>query len=180
MSKYDIVREEIIPGSLQDFRALMHELFELQPEFSNDRLFIQGERTPSDYPENRARWEITLGGTLHQRGLILARQLHSGTTRLQFSYHRKFASIGSKFDVEFANHILEQIASGGIETLKGVLQQHFSNLHKLEEQAAIYGMGEHPLRLLNQIENEKQIIAELENRIKDLTDSANRDEIVEM
>jgi hypothetical protein len=150
--KYEVVREEIISGSLADFRALMHEISELQPEFSNDRLFLQGERTPSDYPENRARWEITLGGTLHQRGFILARQLHDGTTKLQFAYHSKFQPIGPKFDVEFANYILDQSPQAGMDSLERNLAQHYSNLQKLEEQAAIYGAGEHPLRLLNQIE----------------------------
>lgn len=114
MYKYEIVREEIISGSLADFRALMHEIFELQSEFSNHELFLQGERTPSDYPENRARWEITLGGTLHQRGFILARQLHDGTTKLQFAYYSKFQPIGPKFDMEFANYILGQSPLGNL------------------------------------------------------------------
>lgn len=169
MYKYEIVREEIISGSLADFRALMHEIFELQSEFSNHELFLQGERTPSDYPENRARWEITLGGTLHQRGFILARQLYDGTTKLQFAYYSKFQPIGPKFDMEFANYILGKSPLVGIDSLKRNLAQHYSNLQKLEEQSAIFGAGEHPLRLLNQIEREREIIDELDDKIRTIT-----------
>ena len=64
--KYDIIREEIIFGSLEDFRALMHEIYQLQPSFAEDSIFLQGERTPSDYLENMGRW-----GSVHivyQRG----------------------------------------------------------------------------------------------------------------
>ncbi len=108
MYKYDIIREEIIPGSLEDFRALMHEIYELQPQFREDSIFLQGERTPPDYPENVGRWEVTLGGTLQQRGFILARQLPNGTTKLQFAYHSKFQPIGPQFDIEFINYIMKQ------------------------------------------------------------------------
>lgn len=173
MYKYEVVREEIISGSLADFRALMHEIYELQPEFSNDRLFLQGEDTPQDYPKNRARWQFTLGGTLHQRGFILARQLQDGTTKLQFAYHNKFQPIGPKFDREFVDYILEQLSEDGIDALKRNLAQHYSNLQKLEEQAAIYGAGEHPLRLLNQIEREQKIIVELEDRVRTATETKN-------
>ena len=150
----------------------MHEIFELQPEFSNHELFLQGERTPLDYPENRARWEITLGGTLQQRGFVLARQLQDGTTNLQFAYYsNKFQPIGPKFDIEFANYILGQSPLGGIDSLKRNLAQHNSNLQKLEEQAAMYGAGEHPLHLLNQIEIEQKTIVELEDKIRTITAS---------
>jgi nucleoside phosphorylase len=105
---YEIIREEIIPGSLEDFRALMHEKYELQPQFKEDGIFLQGERTPPDYPENLARWEVTLGGTLQQRGFILARQLPNGTTKLQFAYNSKFQPIGLQFDIEFVKDIMRQ------------------------------------------------------------------------
>ncbi len=106
--KYDIIREEIIPGSLKDFQAFMHEIYELQPPFREDSIYLQGERTPSDYPENMGRWEVTLGGTLNKRGFVLARQLPNGTTKLQIAYYSKFNPIGSQFDIEFVNQLLKQ------------------------------------------------------------------------
>jgi nucleoside phosphorylase len=109
--KYDIIREEIIPGSLEDFRALMHEIYELQPRLGENNIFLQGERTPSDYAKNMGRWEVTLGGTLQQRGFVLARQLPDGTTKLQFAYYSKFQPIGSQFEIEFVNHVMRQYAS---------------------------------------------------------------------
>ncbi len=42
------------------------------------------------------------------------------------------------------------------------LLQHYNNLNKLKEQAAIYALGETPLYLLNKIEAEQTKIAELE------------------
>ncbi|KAA3655950.1 MAG: hypothetical protein DWQ04_32510 [Chloroflexi bacterium] len=106
--KFNIFREEYLPGSLKDFQALMHEIYQLQPQYREDSIFLQGERTPSDYPENMGRWEVTLGGTLHKRGFILARQLPNGTTKLQFANYSKFDPIGSQFDIEFVNQILKQ------------------------------------------------------------------------
>lgn len=95
-------------GSLEDFRALMYEIFELQPEMNEDRIYLQGERTPSEYPKTMGRWEVTLGGTLHQRGFILARQLANETTKLQFAYYNKFQPIGLQFETNFINHIVSQ------------------------------------------------------------------------
>jgi hypothetical protein len=105
--KYEVVREEFFPGTLDDFRALMYEIYQLRPEFKSDQIFLQGERTPSEFPQGMARWEITLGGSLEQRGYILARQLPDGTTKLQFAYHSKFKSIGSRFDVDYADAVLK-------------------------------------------------------------------------
>ena len=42
------------------------------------------------------------------------------------------------------------------------LDEHQSNLNKLEEQKATFAKGEEPLRLLNQIEAEEREIARLE------------------
>lgn len=108
MYKYEIFREAIISGSLEDFRALMHEIFELQPKPQEDRIFLQGERTPSEYPKNMGRWEVTLGGTLNKRGYVRVRQLPNGTTKLQFTYYSKYEPIGPQFDVEFVNQIMKQ------------------------------------------------------------------------
>lgn len=165
MYEYEVVREEVLPGTIEDVRALMHEIYQLQPEFNAKRIFLQGERTPPDYPKNMGRWEVTLGGSFEQRGYILARQLHNETTKLQFAYYSKFEPIGPQFDVEYADNILKQYQQqlfDEVESLDRQLTQHRSNLHKLEEQAAIYGAGERPVRLLNQIEYEQKAIAELE------------------
>ena len=112
MSKHKLLfREEIILGSIDDFRALMHEIYEFQPQMREDSIYLQGERTPSDYPQNMGRWEVTLGGTFQKRGFVIARQLPNGTTKLQFAYHSKFKPIGSQFDVEFVNQIISQSTS---------------------------------------------------------------------
>jgi hypothetical protein len=46
-----------------------------------------------------------------------------------------------------------------------LLNMHWRNLYKLREQAAIYGAGEVPLRLLNQIESEEQEIQRLQAQL---------------
>ena len=109
MYKLDIIREEFVPGTLEDFRALMFQIQQLQPPNDQpDRLRLQGENNPSDYPRNMARWEITLGGSYEQRGYIIAQQLSNGTTKLQFAYSSKFKPIGPQFDNEFADDIIHQ------------------------------------------------------------------------
>jgi hypothetical protein len=95
---YDIIREEIVPGSIDDFRTLMHEFLDLQPEFSNDIIYLRGEQTPKEYPINSGRWEYTLGGTLLKRGFVIARQIPGEKTKLQFAYHSKFQKIGLEFE----------------------------------------------------------------------------------
>ena len=70
MYEYEVVREEVLPGTIEDVRALMHEICQLQPEFNAKRIFLQGERTPPDYPKNMGKWEVTLGGSFEQRGYI--------------------------------------------------------------------------------------------------------------
>ena len=60
-----------------------------------------------------------------------------------------------------ANHSLFREQS----SLKRQLAQHYHNLNKLKEQAAIYGPGETPLSLLNKIEAEE---AEIERIKKEL------------
>ncbi|MCP4345302.1 MAG: hypothetical protein GY795_07225 [Desulfobacterales bacterium] len=106
--EYKIIREEIIPGSLEDFRGLMHEIHELKPFFREDSIFLPKECTPSDYPKNRGRWQIALGNTLQRRGFIFARQLPDGTTELQFAYSSKFQPIGPVFETEFVDYIVER------------------------------------------------------------------------
>ncbi len=106
--EYKIIREEIIPGSLEDFRGLMHEIHELKPFFREDSIFLPKECTPSDYPKNRGRWQIALGNTLQRRGFIFARQLPDGTTELQFAYNSKFQPIGPVFETEFVDYIAER------------------------------------------------------------------------
>ncbi len=176
MYKYDFIREEVISGSLEDFRALMHEIQELQPEFSNDRLFLQGERTPSDYAKNRARWEITLRGTLHQRGFILARQLHDRTTKLQFVCYSKFKPIGPIFHVEFANYILEQTSfqstmSHKKDDIEKLILNHNRRLQKLKEQKALYGHSIDP-QILIEIEDIEGKLEELQIELENLRQDA--------
>jgi tetratricopeptide (TPR) repeat protein len=55
-----------------------------------------------------------------------------------------------------------------VDSLCRQLAQHHSNLNKLKEDATIYGAGEVPLRLQNQIEAEQQAIAEIEERLNKL------------
>ncbi|MFB0536119.1 MAG: hypothetical protein ACETWR_14180 [Anaerolineae bacterium] len=171
MYEYEVVREEVLPGTIEDIRALMHEIHQLQPEFNAKRIFLQGERTPPDYPTKMGRWEVTLGGSSEQRGYILARQLHDGTTKLQFAYYSKFNPIGPQFDVEYADNILKQYQQplDEVKSLHRQLAQRRSNLCRLEEQEALYGAGECPLRLLNQIEIEQKAIGELEAKIRNST-----------
>lgn len=52
------------------------------------------------------------------------------------------------------------------EFLRSQLGQHRQNLHRLLEQKAIYGNGEEPLRLLNQIEVEQQAIKEIQRKLQ--------------
>lgn len=56
------------------------------------------------------------------------------------------------------------------------LRRHHSNLNKLREQASVYALGETPLHLLNQIEEEERIIAELEAQLTEITSSSQIDE----
>ena len=86
----------------------MHEIYELQQPFREDSIYLQGERTPPEYPENLGRWEVTLGGTLNKRGFILVRQLLNGTTKLKIAYHNKFDPIGPQFDIKFINRIMQR------------------------------------------------------------------------
>jgi hypothetical protein len=110
--KTEIVREGCFTGTIEDFRALMHEILLLQPDFKPDTLFLQEERTPSDYPRLMARWEITLGASCEQRGYILARQLPDGTTKLQVAYNSKYKPIGPQFDVEYVDRVLQSVSHG--------------------------------------------------------------------
>lgn len=64
------------------------------------------------------------------------------------------------------------VRSGGGESIKAKslrkqLDEHQSNLNKLEEQKATFGKGEEPLRLLNQIEAEEREIARLKAELRE-------------
>lgn len=74
------------------------------------------------------------------------------------------AQTTSSPEAEREADLAEQQAS-----LKQRLGQHRRNLNKLREQAAIYGAGETPLRLLNQIEAEESKIEMLEQQLSALT-----------
>ena len=55
-----------------------------------------------------------------------------------------------------------------IESLRRQLAQHHSNLNTLREQASLYGAGQTPLNLLNQIKAEEEAIDEIEDRLQEL------------
>ena len=52
--------------------------------------------------------------------------------------------------------------------LKQELVQHKRNLHMLREQAAVFAVGETPLRLLNQIKAEEEEIRRIEAELERL------------
>jgi hypothetical protein len=56
-----------------------------------------------------------------------------------------------------------------VESLRRQLTRHQGNLNKLKEQVAVYGVGEQPLHLLNQIEAEESRVLELERQLKDFS-----------
>lgn len=58
------------------------------------------------------------------------------------------------------------------DALQRELDQHKGNLYKLRQQAAIYAVGEIPLRLLNQIDKEEQDIQHIKERIAQLADES--------
>ena len=55
-----------------------------------------------------------------------------------------------------------------IESFRRQLNQHTSNLNKLREQAAIFGAGQTPLNLLNQIEAEENAIVAISEELSEL------------
>jgi hypothetical protein len=63
---------------------------------------------------------------------------------------------------------LKAIRQERIASLQQQLATHIKNLNRLQEQAAIYGAGEVPLRLLNQIEAEEWEIQRIEAELEQL------------
>jgi hypothetical protein len=72
---------------------------------------------------------------------------------------------GNKVTVNQESSMSSVSAQDGIQSLRRQLRQHVANLNKLKEDAAIYGAGEIPLRLQNQIEAEQLAIKKLEAKI---------------
>ena len=134
-------RDEIILGSLEDFRALMHELYILQePQIKQDIVYLQGENKNSEYPKNMSRWEVTLGGTLQQRGYIMARQLSNGFTKIQFAYHMKFEPIGPRFEEDFIEKVLNQciiMPSRDVEESMTIGMAQYKLLQKLAKHFSV-------------------------------------------
>jgi hypothetical protein len=109
MSEYQVVRREIIPGTLEHFRALMYLLFEQQAGLDPDRPYLRGERTSDYYPVLLARWIVTLGEPVEQAGYIFARELPGGnSTELQFAYKGETKPIGPAFHKTYADYIIRQ------------------------------------------------------------------------
>jgi hypothetical protein len=63
---------------------------------------------------------------------------------------------------------LKAIRQERIASLQQQVAIHIKNLNQLQEQAAIYGAREVPLRLLNQIEAEEREIQHIEAELKQL------------
>jgi outer membrane protein assembly factor BamB len=75
------------------------------------------------------------------------------------------SSAGSSEEVDSGVVSQAELRQQEINSLRRQLAQHHSNLNKLQEDAALYGAGEVPLRLQNQIEAEQKAIAEIEARL---------------
>lgn len=85
-----------------------------------------------------------------------------GSTRVHTVGHKKAAG---KVKVNVKS---ETIEINETESLRKQLLQRHLNLLKLNEQAAIYGAGQTPLYLLNQIEAEQKAVEEIEARLAEL------------
>ena len=70
---------------------------------------------------------------------------------------------------------MKQNYPGELSFLKRQLQQHTKNLDRLKEQLVLYGAGDAPLRLLNQIEAEQKKIEAFEDKIILLTKTMAQD-----
>lgn len=68
-------------------------------------------------------------------------------------------------ELEFSVNDSEEVFTLDRTSLQRQLAQHYSNLNKLREQAAVYGAGETPLHLLNKIEAEEVEIQHLEEQL---------------
>jgi len=66
-----------------------------------------------------------------------------------------------------AQHHTRLASTEDREFLRSLLTQHQRNLQRLLKQKAMYGAGEEPLRLLNQIAAEEEQITELERKLPD-------------
>jgi len=73
-----------------------------------------------------------------------------------------------KVKVQFTSEAVSTKPDDERESLRRQLAQRRSNLLKLQEQAALYGAGEVPLHMLNQIEAEEQAIVEIEAKLVEL------------
>lgn len=54
------------------------------------------------------------------------------------------------------------------QALQNLLTRHQRNLQRLEDKKAVYGLGEEPLSLLNQIDHEEQEIARIQAELQKL------------
>lgn len=68
----------------------------------------------------------------------------------------------------FSTHPLEQTTNDETEFLRDLLDRHVSNLKKLKIQKTVYGNGEAPLRLLNEIENQELAIGTIQKQLEEL------------
>lgn len=74
-------------------------------------------------------------------------------------------------ELEFSVNDSEEVFTLDRTSLQRQLAQHYSNLNKLREQAAVYGAGETPLHLLNKIEAEEVEIQHLEEQLNVLEEN---------
>ncbi|MCC6603633.1 MAG: hypothetical protein IT327_10505 [Anaerolineae bacterium] len=108
--QYKRIHEVVIEGSLEDFRALMHEIRETDSKnIREDVIYLHEEATSPSSPKNIGKWELTLGGSLQKRGYINARQLPNGKTKLLFYYSPKYLPIGEQFEENFFQTLMSQM-----------------------------------------------------------------------
>lgn len=79
-----------------------------------------------------------------------------------------YEQIAGEIHIDVASQPILPKPANKIESLHRQLAQRSSNLLKLQEQAAMFGAGEVPLHLLNQIEAEQEAIAEIEANLADM------------
>lgn len=109
-NQYKRIHEVVIEGSLEDFRALMHEIRESKAkEISEELINLNGEISSQNSPKNLGKWELTLGNSFQKRGYINARQLPNGKTKLLFYYSSKYPPIGEQFEEDFFQTLMNQL-----------------------------------------------------------------------
>ena len=85
-------------------------------------------------------------------------------------------SLIEKGDITLPEQLNTMTWEADRKSLRRRINQHRTNLNKLQEQATLYGEGETPLRLLNQIDHEEQMIEKLQKEYVELENTSSRSE----